>query len=106
MGRKHRRKHDHQKPREDKPAPVLEAPRENPNAQHCEAIHQECHKKEEPAKWSRNPEWGKVIAESAIAFFTSPLSLCSGYNCETPVKVSSNNSAPTFGYLGARNRCV
>ena len=70
MGRKHHRKHDHKKPPEDKPAPVVGAPPENPNARHCEAVHQECQKKEEPTKWWRNPEWGKVIAESAIAFFT------------------------------------
>ena len=70
MGRKHGRKRHHKNPSENKPAPVHGAPHENPNAHHCEAIHQERQKKDEPAKWWRNPEWGKVVAESAIAFFT------------------------------------
>jgi len=70
VGRKHRRKYDHKKPPEDKPATVVGVPPENPNAHHCEAVQQECSKKEEPTEWWRNPEWGKVIAESAIAFFT------------------------------------
>jgi len=69
VGGKHRRKYEHKKSREDNPAPVHGPPSEKADAQHCEAVHQECQKKEEPTKWWRDPEWVKAVAEVILAFF-------------------------------------
>jgi hypothetical protein len=69
VGGKHRGKHDHKKPLEDKPAPSPIPLSEKTDARHCEAIHAECQKKQEPTKWWRSPEWWKAIADWVLAFF-------------------------------------
>jgi hypothetical protein len=76
MSRKHGRKHDHHKPTDDKPATVPNPASENTDAQHCEASHEKCQKKEEPTKWWRNPEWVKAAAESVLAFFAFASFIC------------------------------